>query len=187
MIVATAGHVDHGKTSLIRALTGIETDTLAEEIERGLSINLGYAYLSQASDHTLGFIDVPGHRRFINTMISGISGVDMGLLVVAADDGPMPQTLEHIDVLDILGVESLCVVINKVDRVDASRVSDVLQQVEALIKTRRWPEHESFARIEPFGPWGGGAEKAFNHRRSDPPKTTQYRRLSSLYRPKLQH
>lgn len=145
MIVATAGHVDHGKTSLIRALTGIETDTLAEEIERGLSINLGYAYLPQATDHTLGFIDVPGHRRFINTMISGISGVDMGLLVVAADDGPMPQTLEHIDVLDILRVESLCVVINKVDRVDASRVSDVLQQVDALIETRRWPAHRSFA------------------------------------------
>ncbi|MDA8660697.1 selenocysteine-specific translation elongation factor [Luminiphilus sp.] len=145
MIVATAGHVDHGKTSLIRGLTGVETDTLAEEIERGLSINLGYAYLSQASDHTLGFIDVPGHRRFINTMISGISGVDMGLLVVAADDGPMPQTLEHIDVLDILGVEALCVVINKVDRVDALRVSEVLQQVDALLQTRRWPEHVSFA------------------------------------------
>ncbi len=145
MIVATAGHVDHGKTSLIRGLTGVETDTLAEEIERGLSINLGYAYLSQASDHTLGFIDVPGHRRFINTMISGISGVDMGLLVVAADDGPMPQTLEHIDVLDILGVEALCVVINKVDRVDALRVSEVLQQVDALLQTRRWPEHGSFA------------------------------------------
>jgi len=145
LIVATAGHVDHGKTSLIRGLTGVETDTLAEEIERGLSINLGYAYLSQASDHTLGFIDVPGHRRFINTMISGISGVDMGLLVVAADDGPMPQTLEHIDVLDILGVEALCVVINKVDRVDALRVSEVLQQVDALLQTRRWPEHVSFA------------------------------------------
>ncbi|MDA9847645.1 selenocysteine-specific translation elongation factor [Luminiphilus sp.] len=145
MIVATAGHVDHGKTSLIRGLTGVETDTLAEEIERGLSINLGYAYLSQASDHTLGFIDVPGHRRFINTMISGISGVDMGLLVVAADDGPMPQTLEHIDVLDILGVEALCVVINKVDRVDALRVSEVLQQVDTLLQTRRWPEHVSFA------------------------------------------
>ena len=145
MIVATAGHVDHGKTSLIRGLTGVETDTLAEEIERGLSINLGYAYLSQASNHTLGFIDVPGHRRFINTMISGISGVDMGLLVVAADDGPMPQTLEHIDVLDILGVEALCVVINKVDRVDALRVSEVLQQVDALLQTRRWPEHVSFA------------------------------------------
>ena len=145
MIVATAGHVDHGKTSLIRGLTGVETDTLAEEIERGLSINLGYAYLSQASDHSLGFIDVPGHRRFINTMISGISGVDMGLLVVAADDGPMPQTLEHIDVLDILGVEALCVVINKVDRVDALRVSEVLQQVDALLQTRRWPEHGSFA------------------------------------------
>ena len=144
MIIATAGHVDHGKTSLIRALTGVETDTLAEEIERGLSINLGYAFLPQGSDETLGFIDVPGHRKFINTMISGISGVDMGLLVVAADDGPMPQTLEHIDVLEILGVESVCVVINKIDRVEASRVHAVLEQVQALIEPRRWPEHRSF-------------------------------------------
>lgn len=145
MIIATAGHVDHGKTSLIRALTGVETDTLAEEIERGLSINLGYAFMSQGSDESLGFIDVPGHRKFINTMISGISGVDMGLLVVAADDGPMPQTREHIDVLEILGVAHVCVVINKVDRVDPSRVNEVLQQVEALIQPRRWPAHRSFA------------------------------------------
>ena len=111
MIVATAGHVDHGKTSLVRALTGVETDTLAEEIERGLTINLGYAYLDGGAasadlTNSIGFIDVPGHRRFIKTMISGVSGIDLALLVVAADDGPMPQTLEHIDVLDILGVSS---------------------------------------------------------------------------------
>ncbi|MDG1064756.1 MAG: selenocysteine-specific translation elongation factor [Luminiphilus sp.] len=145
MIIATAGHVDHGKTSLIRALTGVETDTLAEEVERGLSINLGYAFMPQGSDETLGFIDVPGHRKFINTMISGISGVDMGLIVVAADDGPMPQTLEHIDVLEILGVARVCVVVNKVDRVDPSRVDEVLQQVDALIQPRRWPAYRSFA------------------------------------------
>lgn len=150
MIIATAGHVDHGKTALVRALTGVETDTLAEEIERGLSINLGYAYLAKGqapsagpdtspSANVLGFIDVPGHRRFINTMISGIGGIDMGLLVVAADDGPMPQTLEHIDVLAILGVQRLVVVISKVDRVDASQIDTVRQQLDGLLLRQRWP------------------------------------------------
>ncbi|MEM8563971.1 MAG: GTP-binding protein, partial [Pseudomonadota bacterium] len=87
MIIATAGHVDHGKTALIKQLTGVDTDRLAEEQRRGLSINLGYAYLPTPDGMPLGFIDVPGHRRFINTMIAGISGIDMGMLLVAADDG----------------------------------------------------------------------------------------------------
>ncbi|NQX87424.1 MAG: hypothetical protein HRT77_02055 [Halioglobus sp.] len=90
MIIATAGHVDHGKTALVRQLTGIDTDRLEEEKRRGLSISLGYAYLPSGRDTPIGFIDVPGHQRFINNMISGISGIDMALLVVAADDGPMP-------------------------------------------------------------------------------------------------
>lgn len=138
MIIATAGHVDHGKTSLVRQLTGVETDTLAEEKARGLSINLGYAYLPFPGGKPLGFIDVPGHQRFINTMISGISGIDMGLLVVAADDGPMPQTLEHLDVLDILGVEQLSIAISKIDRVSESRVAEVEAQLQALLDDRRW-------------------------------------------------
>ena len=144
MIIATAGHVDHGKTSLIRLLTGVETDTLAEEQARGLSINLGYAYLPRPQASPLGFIDVPGHQRFINTMISGISGIDMGLLVVAADDGPMPQTLEHLDVLEILGVEQLTVVISKTDRVDQARLAEVEQQLASLLTHRNWPETRIF-------------------------------------------
>jgi selenocysteine-specific elongation factor len=144
VIIATAGHVDHGKTSLVRQLTGVETDTLADEQARGLSINLGYAYLPCPHGIPLGFIDVPGHRRFINTMISGISGIDLGLLVVAADDGPMPQTLEHLDVLDILGVEHLTVVISKIDRVDQSRVREVEQRIRDLISDRRWRDTACF-------------------------------------------
>ncbi len=144
MIVATAGHVDHGKTSLIRELTGVETDTLAEERERGLSINLGYAYLPRPEGSPLGFIDVPGHQRFINTMISGISGIDMGLLVVAADDGPMPQTLEHLDVLEILGVKLLTVVISKIDKVSGTRAADVESQVSKLLATRPWQNTRLF-------------------------------------------
>jgi len=143
LIVATAGHVDHGKTSLIRALTGVETDTLAEEIKRGLSINLGYAYLPDtATPGALGFIDVPGHRRFINTMISGISGIDMGLLVVAADDGPMPQTLEHIDVLNILGIQQLVVAISKIDRVDPQRINEVTLELSDILDARGSPKRE---------------------------------------------
>ena len=104
MIIATAGHVDHGKTSLIRALTGVDTDRLAEEKRRGLTIELGFAWLASESDEPLGFIDVPGHERFIGTMLAGVAGVDMALLVVAADDGVMPQTREHLAILQLLGV-----------------------------------------------------------------------------------
>ena len=138
MIVATAGHVDHGKTALIRQLTGVETDRLAEEQRRGLSINLGYAYLPRPGQTPLGFIDVPGHQRFINTMISGISGIDLGLLVIAADDGPMPQTYEHMDVLQLLGVTHLVVVISKIDRATPDRMVEVKTQIDAMLSTRPW-------------------------------------------------
>ena len=114
MIVATAGHVDHGKTSLIKALTGVETDTLAEEKARGLTINLGYAYLPSSDGQVIGFIDVPGHHRFIKTMISGVTGIDRALVIIAADDGPMPQTSEHLDVLGVLGVTDIDIVITKI-------------------------------------------------------------------------
>ena len=137
MIVATAGHVDHGKTALIRNLTGVETDRLKEEKKRGLSIELGYAYrqLPESPNHILGFIDVPGHERFINTMISGVSGIDLGMLVVAADDGVMPQTREHLQVMQLLGLNHFIVVITKTDRVDADRVAIVGQNVQKLLES----------------------------------------------------
>lgn len=138
MIIATAGHVDHGKTSLVRQLTGVDTDRLEEEKRRGLSISLGYAYLPQAAGTPLGFIDVPGHQRFINNMIAGISGIDIGLLVIAADDGPMPQTHEHMDVLQLLGVKRLIVAISKIDRVEHEQIERVTSQVEGLFPARPW-------------------------------------------------
>ena len=144
MIIATAGHVDHGKTSLVRQLTGVETDRLAEEQRRGLSINLGYAYLPRPQGTPLGFIDVPGHQRFINTMISGISGIDMGMLVVAADDGPMPQTHEHLDVLQLLGIEQLTVVISKIDRVSPQRLQEVEVQLRGILAARPWSNVDIF-------------------------------------------
>lgn len=128
MIVATAGHVDHGKTSLVRQLTGVNTDRLEEEQRRGMTIALGFAYRKTATGSSIGFIDVPGHRRFINTMISGIRGVDLGMLVVDAGEGVMPQTLEHLRVMDLLGVRDTLAVITKTDRVAP-------QQVQALSET----------------------------------------------------
>jgi selenocysteine-specific elongation factor len=133
MLVATAGHVDHGKTSLIQRLTGTNTDRLAEEKQRGLTIELGYAFGEAGANEPIGFIDVPGHHRFINTMISGISGIDLGMLVVAADDGPMPQTLEHLQLLRLLGVERFAGVITKSDLVDRARLEQVAKQTGALI------------------------------------------------------
>ena len=133
MIVATAGHVDHGKTSLVKALTGVDTDKLEEEKRRGLTIDLGFAYRSVKEGVTLGFVDVPGHSRFINTMIAGVSGIDLGLLVVAADDGPMPQTMEHLELMRILGIPEFAVVVTKVDRVDTDRVAEVIGALNALV------------------------------------------------------
>ena len=133
MIIATAGHVDHGKTSLVKALTGVDTDTLAEEKARGLTINLGYAYLPTDTGKPIGFIDVPGHHRFINNMIAGASGIDRALLIVAADDGVMPQTREHLAVLTLLGVQRIDVVITKIDRVPESRVAAVSSAIESIV------------------------------------------------------
>ena len=104
MIIGTAGHIDHGKTALVRALTGVDTDRLPEEKARGITLDLGYAYQPLASGEVLGFVDVPGHERLVHTMVAGAAGIDFVLLVVAADDGPMPQTREHLQVLDLLGL-----------------------------------------------------------------------------------
>lgn len=132
MIVGTAGHVDHGKTALIGALTGVDTDRLKEEKARGISIDLGFAYLP-TEEGTLGFIDVPGHERFIRTMLAGASGIDFALLVVAADDGVMPQTREHLALLNLLGITRGVVALTKADLADASRRAVVEAQIEALV------------------------------------------------------
>ena len=132
MIIATAGHVDHGKTALIRALTGTDTDRLPEEKARGLSIDLGFAYQSR-DNTTLGFVDVPGHEKFIRNMLAGVGGIDLGLLVVAADDGVMPQTREHFAILDLLGIDQCVVAITKIDRVDDARMLQVEEQVASLL------------------------------------------------------
>jgi len=133
MIIGTAGHIDHGKTSLVRALTGIDTDRLKEEKERGISIQLGYAYAPVSGSEILGFIDVPGHERLVHTMVAGAGGIDFALLVVAADDGVMPQTREHLNILELLGVRSGAVALSKIDRVDQARSLAVAAQIRALL------------------------------------------------------
>lgn len=133
MIIATAGHVDHGKTSLVRALTGIETDRLKEEKQRGLTIDLGFAYIDAETGGRLGFVDVPGHIRFINNMLAGVAAIDFALLVIAADDGVMPQTIEHLEVLQLLGIERGLVAVTKIDRVEADRVTSIIQDIHHLL------------------------------------------------------
>jgi selenocysteine-specific elongation factor len=133
MIIGTAGHIDHGKTSLVRSLTGVDTDRLKEERARGISIELGYAYTPLAGGDVLGYVDVPGHERLIHTMVAGAGGIDFALLVVAADDGIMPQTREHLAILELLGVAQGAVALTKIDRVAETRVRTVQEQIAALL------------------------------------------------------
>ena len=130
IILGTAGHVDHGKTSLIRALTGIETDRLKEEKERGITIELGFAQLELPSGRTMGVVDVPGHERFVRQMVAGATGIDVVLLVVAADDGVMPQTREHLAIIDLLGIPRGVVAITKADKPDAKAIEAWWQQID---------------------------------------------------------
>jgi signal recognition particle receptor subunit beta len=133
MIIGTAGHIDHGKTALVRALTGVDTDRLPEEKARGITIDLGYAYQPLESGEILGFVDVPGHERLVHTMVAGATGIDFVLLVVAADDGPMPQTREHVQVLDLLGLAHGAVALTKIDRVPAERAREAAAGIRQLL------------------------------------------------------
>src|SRR5262245_18463288 len=132
-IIGTAGHIDHGKTSLIKALTGEDTDRLKEEKERGISIDLGFAHLDLPDGSRAGIVDVPGHERFIRNMLAGAHGIDLALFTVAADDGVMPQTEEHLDILHLLGVRCAIFVLTKIDLVGAARWREVEEDIRRLI------------------------------------------------------
>ncbi|WP_137113575.1 selenocysteine-specific translation elongation factor [Mesorhizobium sp. GR13] len=133
MIVGTAGHIDHGKTALVKALTGIDADRLAEEKARGITIDLGFAYTDLGGDDTIGFVDVPGHERLVHTMLAGVTGIDLALLVVAADDGVMPQTREHVAILDLLGLKRGVVAMTKADLADAERRGAAEAEIRGLL------------------------------------------------------
>ena len=134
VILGTAGHIDHGKTQLVKALTGIDTDRLKEEKERGISIELGFAYLDLGSDVRIGIVDVPGHERFVRQMVAGSGGVDIAALVVALDEGVMPQTVEHLDILCLLGIRHGLVVLTKLDLVDEELALLAEEDAKDLIK-----------------------------------------------------
>ena len=175
MIVATAGHVDHGKTELIKALTGTDTDRLPEEKARGLSIDLGFAYKSLSGSEIIGFVDVPGHEKFVRNMLAGVAGIDLGLLVVAADDGVMPQTREHLAILNLLGIEQCLIALTKIDRVPPNRIKEMQANLDQLlIEFRRErcaiypicaPKHEGIESL---------SQALARHAMACVPKTTQH-------------
>ena len=137
MIVATAGHIDHGKTTLVKALTGINTSRLPEEKARGITIDIGFAYWQTPDGITVAFVDVPGHERFVHNMLAGVCGAGFVLLVVAADDGVMPQTIEHLNIVGLLGIARGIAVITKIDRVPEARTAEVVESVRALLQPTR--------------------------------------------------
>ncbi|OGN92197.1 MAG: selenocysteine-specific translation elongation factor, partial [Chloroflexi bacterium RBG_13_48_17] len=134
-VIGTAGHIDHGKSVLIRALTGIDPDRLPEEKERGMTIDLGFAWMKLPSGQEVGIVDVPGHERFVKNMLAGVGGIDLALLIVAADEGIMPQTREHLAILDLLDISKGIVVITKKDLVDEELLSLVRLEVDELMKS----------------------------------------------------
>lgn len=144
MIIATAGHVDHGKTTLLQALTGVNADRLPEEKKRGMTIDLGYAYWPQQDGRVIGFIDVPGHEKFLANMLAGVGGIDHALLVVACDDGVMAQTLEHLAILQLTGKPALTVALTKADRVNDTRVEEVKDAVVEMLDRAGWQNANIF-------------------------------------------
>ena len=133
-VVGTAGHIDHGKSTLVRALTGIDPDRLEEEKRRGMTIDLGFAYMDLPSRRHVGIVDVPGHQRFLKNMLAGVHGIDAVLFVVAADEGPMPQTREHLAIVDLLGIEHGVIALTKVDLVESDWLQLVTEDVRAVLR-----------------------------------------------------
>src|SRR2546421_11929276 len=133
IVLGTAGHIDHGKTSLIKALTNIDTDRLKEEKERGITIDLGFAFLNLTEDIQLGIVDVPGHERFVKNMLAGVGGIDLVVLVIAADESVMPQTREHFEICRLLHVPTGLVALTKCDLVDADTLELARLEVRELV------------------------------------------------------
>lgn len=151
MIIATAGHVDHGKTTLLQAITGVNADRLPEEKKRGMTIDLGYAYWPQPDGKIPGFIDVPGHEKFLANMLAGVGGIDHALLVVACDDGVMAQTREHLAILQLTGKPSLTVALTKADRVSEARIDEVRESVLETVKEFGWQDAALFVTAATCG------------------------------------
>ena len=154
VIIGTAGHIDHGKTTLIKALTDRSTDTLKEEIKRGISINLGFTYFDLPSGKRAGIVDVPGHEKFIKNMLAGATGIDIVLMTIAANEGIKPQTTEHIDILSYLSIKSAVIVLTKIDLTD-----DVM--IELVIDDIREKTAGTFLENAPIIPVDSVSKKGF--------------------------
>ena len=135
VVIGTAGHIDHGKTTLLHALTGIDADRLPEERARGMTIDVGYAHLDLSDGSSIDFVDVPGHDRLVGNMLVGAGEIDAALLVVAADDGPRAQTREHLELLDALGIRDGIIVVTKADLVGGERAAEVEASLWALVRS----------------------------------------------------
>src|SRR5882762_4294841 len=134
VVVGTAGHIDHGKTSLVKALTGTDTDRLPEEKARGITIDLGFAFLEEPDGLTIEIVDVPGHERFVKNMLAGVGGIDLAMLVIAADEGVMPQTREHLAICSLLRIKTGVVVLTKADLVEPDWLELVREVVAGLVR-----------------------------------------------------
>ena len=145
MIIGTAGHIDHGKSALVRALSGVDTDRLKEEKARGISIDLGFAYMPAGDGASIGFVDVPGHEKFVRNMLAGATGIDFVLFVIAADDGIMPQTREHLAIIDLLGVSRGVVALTKSDLASSERRAAVTHDIRSTIAGTSLAEAEIIA------------------------------------------
>jgi selenocysteine-specific elongation factor len=178
MIIGTAGHIDHGKTSLVRALTGVETDRLKEEKARGISIDLGFAYLPAPDGSVLGFVDVPGHEKFIHNMLAGATGIDFVVLVVAADDGIKPQTLEHLAIIDLLGIERGVVALTKADLAAPPWRAKVSADIAHLLKMTKLAD----APIIPVSTLTGDGISELREHLFDAARTIRARAASGRFR-----
>ena len=139
IIIGTAGHIDHGKTTLVRALTGVDCDRLDEEKRRGITIVLGFASLPLPDGRVAGIVDVPGHEKFVRTMVAGAGGVDVALVVVSAEEGVMPQTREHLEILKLLGVPELVVALTRSDCVEEDLLGLAELDVREVLEATPWP------------------------------------------------
>jgi len=142
--MGTAGHIDHGKTTLIKTLTNIDCDTHKEEKERKITINLGFAHLTLPNGNTIGIVDVPGHKNFIHTMVSGAAGIDFVLFTIAADSGVMPQTIEHLNIIKALGIKEIIVALSKIDLVDEDTITLAKEEIRDLFDKNNNPIGEVF-------------------------------------------
>lgn len=180
MIVGTAGHIDHGKTALVKALTGADADRLAEEKARGITLDLGFAYADLGGGRITGFVDVPGHERLIHTMLAGAGGIDFALLAIAVDDGVMPQTREHVAILDLLGVGRGVVALTKADLAGPERRTEVTAQIRAILATTGLRDAPVIAVSSLTGEGIGELRAALVHAETgtNPPETAGLLRFS---------